>query len=210
MWLNRDKIVPVKRNSIGYVPGPLWHRRNKFVLHAYWKRFRKVEDWFRGEKLFDYDFADPHDLLKFHSFLLISPLSDPWLSAPSQSVFRDRCIRAEHLAHDHFKLPHARGEAPKARMEDDEGESSSSDPNAGRRRRLRRGTHRTLSRSFARPVVPEDPFICGERQRPRRRARTPDALFQALWGLLRGSLLARAVLHLVFAGRKGLAVELGA
>lgn len=128
-WLNRDRVVAVKRSSIGYVPGALWRRRNKYVLHAFWKRFRKVEDWFKGEKLFDYDFSDPHDLLKLHSFLLISPLADSWLSTPSQSEFRDRCIRAERLAFDHFRLPHARGAAPRARLEDDD-ESSDSDGDA--------------------------------------------------------------------------------
>ena len=71
--LSREKVVPVKRSSLGYVPGALWRRRNQYVLHAHWKRFRKVEDWFKGEKLFDYDFSDPQDLLKLHSFLLVGP-----------------------------------------------------------------------------------------------------------------------------------------
>jgi hypothetical protein len=128
-WLNRDKVVAVKRSSIGYVPGALWRRRNKYVLHAFWKRFRKVEDWFKGEKLFDYDLSDPHDLLKLHSFLLVSPLSDPWISTPALSEFRDRCMRAERLAYDHFRLPHARGAAPRARLEEDD-ESSDSDRDA--------------------------------------------------------------------------------
>ena len=128
-WLNRDKVLPVKRSSLGYVPGALWRRRNQYVLHAHWKRFRKVTDWFKNEKLFDYDLADPHDILKFHSFLLVAPLADSWLSTPSQSEFRDRCIRAERLAYDHFRLPHARGAAPRARLEDDD-ESSDSDADA--------------------------------------------------------------------------------
>ena len=34
-WLNRDKVVAVTRSSIGYVPGALWRRRNKYVLHAF-------------------------------------------------------------------------------------------------------------------------------------------------------------------------------
>ena len=86
-WLNRDKIIPVKRSSIGYVPGPLWQRRNAFVLHAYWKRFRKVEDWFKGERLFNYDWTDPRDLLKFHSFLFHSFHSfEPASAEPAESA----------------------------------------------------------------------------------------------------------------------------
>ena len=69
-------------------------------------------------------------LAHYSSFLLVAPLADSWLSTPSQSEFRDRCIRAERLAYDHFRLPHARGAAPRARLDEADDESSDSDADA--------------------------------------------------------------------------------
>ncbi len=105
---------------MGYAPGATWDRRNK-----HWKRFRKLTNWFKRELLFDYDFSKPDELLKFHSFMLIEPLSDPWLETSTADQFRERCARAERLAYDHFRLPHTRGTAPVPRLADDDGEQES-------------------------------------------------------------------------------------
>ncbi len=130
MWLNRDKVIPVMRNAVGYAPGPTWDRRNKLVLYTYLKRFRKLTNWFKREKLFDYDLSKPDELLKFHSFLLIEPLSDHWLETPTAAQFRERCVRAERLAYDHFRLPHTRGAAPVPHLADDDGEQEAAEEEA--------------------------------------------------------------------------------
>jgi hypothetical protein len=97
------------------------------VLYTHWNRFCKLTNWFKGEKLFDYDFSKPDERLKFHSFLLIEPLSDPWLATPTAEQFRERCVRAERLAYDHFRLPHTRGGAPLPRLADDDGDQDESE-----------------------------------------------------------------------------------
>jgi hypothetical protein len=127
VWVNRDKVTPVLRSAVGYAPGATWDRRNKLVLYTYWKRFRKLTNWFKGEKLFDYDFSMPDDVLKFHSFLLIEPLSDPWLAKPTAAQFRERCVHAERLAYDHFRLPHTRGAAPVPRLAANEDEQEAAE-----------------------------------------------------------------------------------
>ena len=109
------------RRAVGYAPGPTWDRRNKLVLYTHWKRFRKLTNWFKGERLFDYDFSQPDELLKFHSFLLVEPLSEPWLETPTAPQFRERCVRAESLAYSHFRLPHTHGAAPVQHLADDDG-----------------------------------------------------------------------------------------
>jgi hypothetical protein len=113
MWVNRDAVTPVLRTSLGYQPGALWRRRNAFVLYSRWNAFKSVESWYQGDPLFNYDFNDAEDLLKFHSFLLISPFSEGWLAKPSAAEFKDRCVRVEQMVFDHLgNLPHVRGGAP--------------------------------------------------------------------------------------------------
>ena len=113
MWVNRDAVTPVLRTSLGYQPGAHWKRRNAFVLHSRWTAFKVVESWYQGDPLFNYDFDDAEDLLKFHSFLLIRPLNEGWLAKPSAAEFKDRCVRVEQMVFDHLgNLPHVRGGAP--------------------------------------------------------------------------------------------------
>jgi len=60
--------------------------------------------------LFDYNFDDTDDVLKFNSFLLVAPSADPWVTAPTRAVFRDRCLRADQRAYSRFEpLPHLAG-----------------------------------------------------------------------------------------------------
>ena len=123
MWVNKDAVTPVLRTSLGYQPGALWKRRNAFVLYSRWNAFKTVESWYEGDPLFNYDFEDAEDVLQFHSFLLISPLGDAWLAAPSAAEVRERCTRAERLVYDHLgNMPHVRGGVPPPPdFEDDDG-----------------------------------------------------------------------------------------
>lgn len=127
-WLSRDKVQALLRSSVGFTPGAVWRRRNALVLFTHWRAFRDVETWYKDERLFDYDLTDPEDLLKMHSFLLITPLADAWIATPSPAVFRNRCTRIEALAYNHLHtLPHTRGGAPAPQLagggDDDEEDS---------------------------------------------------------------------------------------
>ena len=127
IWLNKDRIKAVTKASVGWTGGDLWRRRNAAVLHARWGSFKKVESWFKQEILFDYNFGDAADLLKFNAFLLVAPSADAWVTAPSRAVFRDRCLRAEERAFSRFELPHLAGGAPAEAADDEEEEEDGED-----------------------------------------------------------------------------------
>jgi hypothetical protein len=81
----QSKVKAVTKASVGRTGGVVWRRRNAAVLHARWGAFKKVESWFKGELLFNYNFNDAEDLLKFNSFLLVAPSSDAWVTAPTRA-----------------------------------------------------------------------------------------------------------------------------
>jgi hypothetical protein len=80
-----------------------------------------------GELLFNYNFNDAEDLLKFNAFLLVVPSSDAWVTAPTRAVFRDRCLRADQRAYSRFELPHIAGGAPTAEDLEEEEEEEAED-----------------------------------------------------------------------------------
>ena len=122
IWLSKDRVKAVTKSSVGWTGGSLWRRRNAAVLHAHWGSFKKVETWYAGEQLFKYNFNDAADVLKFNSFLLVAPSSDPWVTAPTLEDFRDRCLRADQRAFSRFEFPHMSGGVPAEESEEDEAE----------------------------------------------------------------------------------------
>ena len=120
IWLNKDRVKAVTKSSVGWTGGDLWRRRNAAVLHSHWGSFKKVESWYAGELLFNYNFGDDADVLKFNAFLLVAPSTDSWVTAPSLADFRDRCLRADQRAFSRFELPHMSGGVPAEAEEEDE------------------------------------------------------------------------------------------